>query len=99
MPIPLTAGVAGQNWRPWGLDHRRWTGGVEVRFLSREVPTEYIVFKPLDQIAEEEAVSLVLIAKELLSFTMPYSMYLEMESNVDDSFLGTTVWEKLRNRW
>jgi len=126
-----------------------------------EVPTEFIVCKPLDQVAEGEDVSLVLmfvnpdqlsalvtlagfrrgainatvspwgaacqsimfayaeaesdnprgvigffdisqrkkIAKELLSFTMPYSLYLEMESSVDESFLRTTIWQKLRERW
>jgi len=127
----------------------------------REVPTEYIVCKPLDQVADEEAVSLVLmlvnpdqlsalvtlavfrrgvveatvapwgaacqsilfahaeaesdtprgvigffdisqrgkIPRELLSFTVPYRMFLEMESSVDDSFLGTSAWDKLRTRW
>jgi uncharacterized protein (DUF169 family) len=126
-----------------------------------EVPTEFIVCKPLDQVEEGEAVSLILmlvnpdqlsalvtlagfrrgtidstvsswgaacqsimfahaeaengnprgvigffdisqrgkIAREFLSYTMPYSMYLEMESSVSDSFLGTTMWEKLRERW
>ncbi len=127
----------------------------------REVPTEYTVCKPLHQVAEGEAVSLVLmlvnpdqlsalvtlagfrrgvidatvsswgaacqsilfahaeaesdnprgvigffdisqrgkIARELLSYTMPFSLFLEMESSVDDSFLGTEMWEKLRDRW
>ena len=127
----------------------------------REVPTEFIVCKPLDQVAEGESVSLILmfvnpdqlsalvtlagfrrgainatvspwgaacqsilfahaeaesanprgvmgffdisqrgkIARELLSFTMPYRMYLEMESSVDDSFLCTPPWQKLRERW
>lgn len=127
----------------------------------RDVPTEFIVYKPLDQVAEGEAVSLVLmfvnpdqlaalvtlagfrrgainatvspwgaacqsilfahaeaesdtprgvigffdisqrkkIARELLSFTMPYRMYFEMESCVDDSFLATSMWQKLRQRW
>jgi uncharacterized protein (DUF169 family) len=127
----------------------------------REVPTEFIVCKPLDQVAEGEGVSLILmfvnpdqlsalvtlagfrrgaidatvspwgaacqsilfayaeaesdnprgvvgffdisqrgkIAKELLSFTMPYGMYLEMESSVGESFLCTTTWQKLRERW
>jgi len=135
----------------------RWAGSLPYR----EVPTEFIVFKPLDQVAEGEDVSLVLmlvnpdqvsalvtlagfrrgvinttvspwgaacqsilfahaeaesdnprgvigffdisqrgkIAKELLSFTMPYSLYLEMESSVDDSFLSTATWQKLRERW
>jgi uncharacterized protein (DUF169 family) len=127
----------------------------------REVPTEFIVFKPLDEVEEGEDVSLVLmlvnpdqlsalvtlagfrrgainatvspwgaacqsvlfahaeaesdnprgvigffdisqrrkIARELLSFTMPYSMFLEMESSIDDSFLDTPIWSKLRERW
>jgi uncharacterized protein (DUF169 family) len=127
----------------------------------RDVPTEFIVFKPLDQVVEGEDVSLVLmlvnpdqlsalvtlagfrrgginntvspwgaacqsiffahkeaesdspcgvigffdlsqrgkIARELLSYTMPYSLYLEMESGVDDSFLSHAIWQKLRNRW
>jgi uncharacterized protein (DUF169 family) len=127
----------------------------------RDVPTEFIVFKPLDQVAGGEDVSLILmfvnpdqiaalvtlagfrsgavnatvspwgaacqsimfayeearsdnprgvigffdisqrgkIARELLSYTMPYSMYLEMESSVDDSFLRLAVWQKLRERW
>ncbi len=127
----------------------------------RDVPTEFIVFKPLDQVAEGEDVSLVLmfvnpdqlsalitlagfrsgsidatvspwgaacqsilfahaeaeretprgvigffdisqrgkIAKEFLSYTVSYHMFLEMESSVDDSFLKTHMWEKLRERW
>jgi uncharacterized protein (DUF169 family) len=127
----------------------------------REVPTEFIVCKPIDQVAEGESVSLVLmfvnpdqlsalvtlagfrrgaidatvspwgaacqsilfahaeaesdnprgvigffdisqrgkIARELLSFTIPYRMYLEMESSVDESFLCTTTWKKLCKRW
>ena len=127
----------------------------------RDVPTEFIVFKPLDQVAEGEDVSLVLmfvnpdqlsalitlagfrrgsinatvspwgaacqsimfahaeaqsenprgvigffdisqrgkLAKELLTYTMPYRLFLEMESSVDDSFLKTHMWEKLRDRW
>lgn len=127
----------------------------------RQVPTEFIVFKPLDRVEEGESVSLVLmfvnpdqlsalvtlagfrrgaidatvspwgaacqsilfahaeaesdnprgvigffdisqrrkIDREFLSFTMPYGMYLEMESSVGDSFLCTTAWQKLRERW
>lgn len=127
----------------------------------RDVPTEFIVFKSLDQVAEGEDVSLVLmlvnpdqlsalvtlagfhrggfnntvspwgaacqsilfafeeaesnnpcgvigffdisqrgkIDRELLSYTMPYSLYLEMESGVDDSFLRQDIWQKLRDRW
>ena len=127
----------------------------------REVPTEFIVCKPLDQVAEGEVVSLVMmfvnpdqlsalvtlsgfrrgainattspwgaacqsimfayaeaerdtprgvigffdisqrgkIAKELLSFTMPVRMYQEMEASIDNSFLGTDMWQQLRDRW
>ena len=127
----------------------------------REVPTEFIVCKPLDQVAEGEEVSLVMmfvnpdqlsalvtlagfrrgavnattspwgaacqsilfsfaeaesdnprgvigffdisqrskIAKELLSFTMPISMYREMEASFDNSFLNMPLWQKLRERW
>ncbi|HPQ69093.1 MAG TPA: DUF169 domain-containing protein [bacterium] len=127
----------------------------------RDVPTEFIVFKPLDQVAEGEDVSLVLmfvnpdqlsalitlagfrrgsinatvspwgaacqsilfayaeaqretprgvigffdisqrgkLEKELLSYTMPYRLFLEMESSVDDSFLKTHMWDELRERW
>jgi len=127
----------------------------------REVPSEYIVCKPLEAVAEDEAVSLVLmlvnpdqlsalvtlagfrrgaidasvaswgaacqsilfahaeaerdnprgvigffdisqrgkIARELLSYTMPFALFQEMESSVEQSFLGTEMWEKLRERW
>ncbi len=126
-----------------------------------DVPTEFIVFKPLDKVEEGEDASLVLmfvnpdqvsalvtlagfrrgvtdpavspwgaacqsilfayaeaesdnprgvigffdisqrgkIDRELLSFTMPYSLYLRMEASVDDSFLSTATWQKLRERW
>jgi uncharacterized protein (DUF169 family) len=126
----------------------------------RDVPTEFIVCKPLDQVTEGEDVSLVMmfvnpdqlsalvtlagfrrgainattapwgaacqsimfayaeaenehprgvigffdisqrdrIAKELLSFTMPISLYQEMEASVDNSFLNTNTWKKLRDR-
>ncbi|MCB2205534.1 DUF169 domain-containing protein [bacterium] len=127
----------------------------------RDVPTEYIVCKPLDQVAEDEEVSLIMmfvnpdqlsamvtlagfhrgtidatvapwgaacqsvmfahaeserdtprgvigffdisqrskIGMEMLSYTVPYAMYREMEASVDDSFLRTHIWEKLRERW
>ncbi len=127
----------------------------------REVPTEYIVCKPLDQVADDEDISLVMmlvnpdqlsalvtlagfrrgainatvspwgaacqsilfahaesekehpsgvigffdisqrgkIDREFISYTVPYSMYQEMESSVDDSFLRAPMWQKLRDRW
>jgi uncharacterized protein (DUF169 family) len=125
-----------------------------------EVPTEYIVCKPLDQAAQNEQVSLVLmfvnpdqlsalvtlagfrtgaihtavspwgaacqsilyawseaqkdspcgvigffdisqrnkVDREMLSFTVPHRKFLEMEADVDDSFLRTEPWRKLRDR-
>lgn len=127
----------------------------------RDVPTTYVVFKPLGQVGDREPVALVLmlvnpdqlsalvtlagfrrgtvnasvspwgaacqsilfayaeaeketpcgvigffdvsqrgkVDKELLSYTMPYRMFLEMESSVEESFLRTAAWRKLRERW
>lgn len=127
----------------------------------REVPTEYIVCKPLAEVCEGEEVSLVFllvnpdqlsalvtlagfahgardltispwgaacqsllyaweqaeqepprgvmgffdisqrerIGREYLSYTMAYRQFQEMEAHVEDSFLRTHVWEKLRARW
>ena len=39
------------------------------------------------------------IAKDLLSYTVPYRMYREMEDSVEASFLRTSAWQKLRERW
>ena len=36
---------------------------------------------------------------DLLCYTMPFALYQQMEASVDDSFLGTEMWEKLRARW
>ena len=125
----------------------------------RDVPTEYIVFKPLQQVTDQEQVSLIMmlvnpdqlsalvtlagfrsgaihaaispcaacqsilfahaeaeketpsgvigffdisqrdkVDREILSFTMPYRMFLQMESDVEESFLRTEPWRKLRER-
>jgi len=126
----------------------------------REVPTEYIVFKPLQQVAADERVSLVVVLvnpdqlsalvtlagfrsgaihaaispwgaacqsilfahaeaeketpsgvigffdisqrdkvdREILSFTMPYKVFLQMEADAEESFLRTEPWRKLRER-
>jgi uncharacterized protein (DUF169 family) len=126
----------------------------------RQLPTEYVVFRPMDASAADEQVSLVhlfvnpdqlsalvtlagfrrgsinatiapwggacqciLFAyaeaeaemprgvigffdiaqrpkydRDLLSYTMPHRMFLEMESSVDVSFLRTPEWQKLRDR-
>ncbi|MBN2528554.1 MAG: DUF169 domain-containing protein [Deltaproteobacteria bacterium] len=127
----------------------------------RDVPTEFVVCKPLEKVTQTEQISLVLmfvnpdqlsalvtlagfrrgtsgatvspfgaacqsilfafaesesdqprgvigffdisqrkkISKELLSFTMPYQLYLEMETSVDESFLNTPMWQQLCERW
>lgn len=39
------------------------------------------------------------IDREILSYTIPCAMYLEMESGVDASFLRLDVWQKLCRRW
>ena len=38
------------------------------------------------------------VDKNLLSFTIPYKMYLEMENNVEGSFLEMEEWKELRVR-
>jgi hypothetical protein len=127
----------------------------------REVPTEFVVLKTLEQVAEGEDVALILmlvnpdqlsalvtlagfrrgvtdatvspwgaacqsilfalaeaeredprgvigffdisqrgkVDREQLSYTVPYRTYLEMESAIDDSFLATAAWKRLRDRW
>ncbi|MDD2421210.1 MAG: DUF169 domain-containing protein [Heliobacteriaceae bacterium] len=39
-----------------------------------------------------------LINQDILSFSVPYKMFLEMESNVSGSFLDKEVWQKVRKR-
>jgi uncharacterized protein (DUF169 family) len=38
------------------------------------------------------------VDRETLSFTVPYKMFKEMESNIEGSFLETHVWQKLLER-
>jgi len=38
------------------------------------------------------------VPKELLSYTVPYGMFLEMEKNADASFLTTEAWGKIAGR-
>jgi uncharacterized protein (DUF169 family) len=38
------------------------------------------------------------VARELLSFTVPYALHREMEAAVPDSFFTTEAWQKLRAR-
>jgi hypothetical protein len=38
------------------------------------------------------------VDKDILSFTVPYKMFLEMESDVDGSFLECEEWLKIRER-
>ena len=39
-----------------------------------------------------------LFDKDILSFTVPYKMYLEMESYVEDSFLKGREWQDILSR-
>ena len=39
------------------------------------------------------------LAKDLLSFTIPFTMYQEMEDSAEESCLTTDSWKKLASRW
>ncbi|MBC7105111.1 MAG: DUF169 domain-containing protein, partial [Firmicutes bacterium] len=39
------------------------------------------------------------VDRDLLSFTVPYKMFLEMEDNVEGGFLGKHVWREVRERF
>lgn len=134
----------------------RWTAALPYR----QVPTEYVVMKPLPAVGEGDAVSLVFVLanadqlsalvtlagfrtgevhatvspwggacqsilfayaeserdpprgvigffdiaqrhridRDLLSFTMPYALFVAMEADVDASFLRTEAWRRLEGR-
>jgi len=38
------------------------------------------------------------LGENVLSFTMPWPLFLKMEQNVDGSFLQRRTWEQLRRR-
>ncbi len=59
--------------------------------VEKEIPCGIIGFFDISQRSK--------IDKELLSFTLPYRMFLELESNIEESFISTDAWRKLRERW
>lgn len=135
---------------------RKWVNSLPMT----DVPTEYVVFKPLAQVTEQDEPELVVffanadqlsalvvmadynrgtnqsitapfgaacqsilygyeeskkehpkavmgffdisqravVDREILTFTVPYSLFQEMEDNVEGSFLEKHVWEKLQKR-
>jgi Uncharacterized protein conserved in archaea len=38
-----------------------------------------------------------ILGRDILSFTVPFALYEEMESNAADSFLNRPIWKKIRN--
>jgi uncharacterized protein (DUF169 family) len=38
------------------------------------------------------------VDKDILSFSVPYKMFIEMEENVDESFLASSEWLKIKER-
>jgi uncharacterized protein (DUF169 family) len=135
---------------------RKWVNSLPFT----DVPTEYVVFKPWEQVTEQDTPALVVfftnadqlsalvvmadynrgsnqsitapfgaacqsilfgyaesekeeprgvigffdisqrkaVDRETLTFTVPYSMFQEMETSVEGSFLETHVWHKLQER-
>ena len=135
---------------------RRWLQSMPIR----DVPTEYVVMKPLHQVAQEERPEVIVffvnadqlsalvfltdfgrgsgesaiapfgaacqsilyayaeaerevprgvigffdisqrhrVDRDTLTYTLPYQLFLELESNVDDSFLLMKDWQQLRER-
>ncbi len=39
-----------------------------------------------------------LVDREILSFSIPYKLFKEMEESIAGSFLETEIWHKLRER-
>jgi uncharacterized protein (DUF169 family) len=146
----------GERFFATPLTVRRWMDQLPIQ----DVPTQYIVVKPLDEVLEHEEPALVYflvncdqlsalvflanyrrgdlepvtapwgaacqsilfalaemererprgiigffdisqrhrVDRDVLSFTVPWTLFQEMEGNVEGSFLGTQAWETIRGR-
>lgn len=82
-------GTASATVSPWGAACQSLLFALEE--AERDEPRGVIGFFDVSQRRK--------IERELLSFTMPYALFLEMESSVEDSFLETAAWRRLRDRW
>ena len=40
----------------------------------------------------------MIVPRETLTFTVPFKMFKEMESNVETSFLETHMWKEIQER-
>ena len=59
-----------------------------------------LVFKPLDLVEDDEKPECIifLVNADQLSFSIPYSRFLEMEQEADGCFFTTDTWETIKKR-
>ena len=79
-------------------------GNVTIGFSSACEQIGIIPYKEREEQLPKATIGLVDVAvrrrvdKDILSFSVPYKMFLEMESNVKGSFLETSEWSKVNER-
>src|SRR4030043_228222 len=66
----------------------------------RQAPAPYCVFKPIERFQEDEKPEVVVffIPPDILSLSMPFSLFLKLLGNVSGSFLETESWKKVLQR-